>query len=343
MANLRINRRKHCRFQFICYLCLVCILAVVSVLFLNAQRARTIAALKTFNDFSLVQGREHSFQMNEPDLCFTQNPFLLLLVFTAPDEGEVRDAIRETWGGVHSVVWSPNGDRVNVTSMFLIGMVAASDSEAVTKQAAVLLESQRKHDVVQYTEVDTFDTLTFKTLAGMIWAHRHCQQAKYIMKSEGDVFVNIEYLVKVLLQPGQPAHTDYLTGSLVKGGRPQRDPKNKWFIPFDVYPDRIYPPFALTSAYVLSADLAPKILNASQYLPHFKLADVYLGMCLARLALKPIAPPEAHMFNSWFVVYNTCDYAHIASSKGFSPQKLRYYWPKFMKEKIYCKYLNKAG
>lgn len=339
MAYLRMRRRQCCRFQGLYCLCLIFIVGVISVMLLNALRVISIREFETLDIVPLVRDeRRYSFQMNEPDLCFKQTPFLVLLVFTTPHEVEVRDAIRETWGRVHSVVWSPNGDRVNVTSVFLIGIMPPSDAEATTNQAAVMLESQHNHDIVQYTEVDSSDTLVLKTLAGMAWAHRHCQQAKYIMKSEGDVFVNVEYLIKVLLYPGQPELTDYLTGQLVEGGRPHRDPQSKWFIPHDVYPDNIYPPFVLSSAYVLSADLVPKILNVSHSVPYFKLDDVYLGMCLARLGLKPSAPPRVHMFNAWFVVYSTCTYAYIVSSKGLSPDKLRYYWPIFMREKINCNY-----
>ena len=58
------------------------------------------------------------------------------------------------------------------------------------------------------------------------WVTTNCQQAKYLMKTDDDMFVNIPMLLKILKAKSQSAGT--LIGSLICNARPISDPKNKW-------------------------------------------------------------------------------------------------------------------
>lgn len=58
------------------------------------------------------------------------------------------------------------------------------------------------------------------------WVTSYCDQAKYLMKTDDDMFVNIPLLLQTLHSRAQTSET--LLGSLICNAKPILDPKNKW-------------------------------------------------------------------------------------------------------------------
>lgn len=58
------------------------------------------------------------------------------------------------------------------------------------------------------------------------WITSNCGQAKYLMKTDDDMFVNIPILMKTLQSRLQA--TDTLLGSLICNAKPILNPNNKW-------------------------------------------------------------------------------------------------------------------
>ena len=54
-------------------------------------------------------------------------------------------------------------------------------------------------DIIQQEFLDTYDNLTLKTIMAFKWVIEFCPNARYIMKTDTDVFVNTGNLVKYLL------------------------------------------------------------------------------------------------------------------------------------------------
>ena len=78
--------------------------------------------------------------------------------------------------------------------------------------------------------------------------------------------------------------------------------------------------------YVFSGDLAEKIFKVSLGIRRLHLEDVYVGICLAKLRVDPVPPPNEFVFNHWRVSYSSCKYSHLITSHQFQPSELIKYW-----------------
>ncbi|KAJ8982668.1 hypothetical protein NQ317_017658 [Molorchus minor] len=109
-------------------------------------------------------------------VCNDSSPLLLVLVHSSPNNFEKRRTIRETWG--------KNSDSVKV--LFMIGSVASSYLQRDLEN-----ENDMYNDFVQGSFLDTYRNITYKHVMIFKYVIYHCPQAKYILKTDDDVFVNI--------------------------------------------------------------------------------------------------------------------------------------------------------
>ncbi|XP_041659532.1 beta-1,3-galactosyltransferase 2-like [Cheilinus undulatus] len=260
----------------------------------------------------------YAYIINEPEKCSQsrQAPFLVLLITTEAQQVEARNVIRQAWGN-ESVA-------PGFFHLFLLGINYRA--LGVTTQKMLEAESNRHHDIIQQDFSDTYNNLTIKTLMGLNWVALHCPQVSYVMKTDSDMFVNTEYLIHSVLQPKMKPKTDYFTGHILENQTPFRDKNNKWYMPSELYPGNRYPTFCSGTGYVFSGDLATKLYQASMNIPHIHLEDVYVGLCLAKLGVKPTPPPSPVLFHNWRVSYSSCRYSRLVTSHGFHPDEILKYW-----------------
>ncbi|KAJ8376197.1 hypothetical protein SKAU_G00067770 [Synaphobranchus kaupii] len=259
----------------------------------------------------------YRYLINEPQKCQNSSPFLILLIAAEPRQVDARNAIRQTWGN-DSVA-----GKLGFVRLFLLGL--GKDTNGY-QQRSIKKESQLHHDIIQQEYQDTYYNLTIKTLMGMNWVAKHCPHAHYIMKTDSDMFVNTEYLIQKLLKPDLPPRQNYFTGYLMRGYAPNRNKESKWYMPLVMYPSERYPIFCSGTGYVFSGDLAEKIYEASLSIRRLHLEDVYVGICLAKLRIEPVPPPNEFVFNHWRVSYSSCKYSHLITSHQFQPNELIKYW-----------------
>uniref|UniRef100_A0A8C4WUR1 Hexosyltransferase n=1 Tax=Eptatretus burgeri TaxID=7764 RepID=A0A8C4WUR1_EPTBU len=245
------------------------------------------------------------FIRNEPDKCRRQAPFLVLLVSTAPKQFEARQAIRDTWGNESLL------PGINIVRLFLLG---SSPSESVNQD---LDRESHFHDIIQQNFMDTYHNLTIKTVMGLHWLAHHCPMAKYVMKTDSDMFVNVEFLVQSVLRTQEPPRKNYFTGYLMRGYSPNRNPSSKWYMSRALYPGDRYPTFCSGTGYIFSGDLSRLLYQASLAIRMLHLEDVYMGLCLAKLHISPVPPPNDFDFNHWHVSYSACRYSKLVTSHQF--------------------------
>ncbi|XP_021464350.2 beta-1,3-galactosyltransferase 1-like [Oncorhynchus mykiss] len=268
----------------------------------------------TFNNIRTRPLNPHSFDfvINEPKKCETVAPFLVILISTTHKEFDARQAIRETWGDE-----STFGDGVRVLTLFLLGR----NTDPVLNQM-VEQESQIFHDVVVEDFIDSYHNLTLKTLMGMRWVATFCSKAQYVLKTDSDIFVNMENLVYNLLKPTSKPRRRYFTGYVINGG-PIRDMRSKWYMPRDLYPEAKYPPFCSGTGYVFSADVAELIYKTSLHTRLLHLEDVYVGLCLRKLGIHPF---QNSGFNHWKMAYSLCRYRRVVTVHQISPEEMHRIW-----------------
>ncbi|XP_004695825.1 PREDICTED: beta-1,3-galactosyltransferase 5-like [Condylura cristata] len=245
--------------------------------------------------------------------CERNAPFLVLLVTSAPQQAAARSAIRSTWGRERTV----RGKRVR--ALFLLGATPSRDLAQ-----AVAREGQQHRDTVQKDFLDTYDNLTLKTMMGMEWVHRYCPQAAFAMKTDSDMFINVDYLVELLLKKNQTSR--FFTGLLYKNSLPVRRRSNKWFLSREEYQWGTFPTYCDGTGYVFSSDVASLVYHVSESVRFIRLEDVFVGLCLQKLKIRP---RQLHTVQTFFpkgLPFSVCRYRKIVSSHHIKPQEMRLYW-----------------
>ncbi|KAG9273635.1 beta-1,3-galactosyltransferase 2-like [Astyanax mexicanus] len=269
---------------------------------------------------SVLKVEPYNYIINEEEKCLKDDPFLVLLIAVKPRYVEARDAIRQTWGN-ESVAGG-----LGFVRLFLLGVMEGDQGLSSQLQQSIAAESQQHRDIIQQDYVDSYYNLTIKTLMGMHWVATYCSGASYVMKTDCDMFVNTEYLIQKLLNPSVPPRKKYFTGYLMRGYAPNRNKRSKWYMSPKLYASERYPTFCSGTGYVFSGDMAGLIYRASLSIRRLHLEDVYVGLCLAKLRIEPIPPPNEFLFNHWRVSYSSCKYSHLITSHQFLPTELIKYW-----------------
>ncbi|CAH2311869.1 beta-1,3-galactosyltransferase 2-like, partial [Pelobates cultripes] len=267
----------------------------------------------------------HQYIINEPDKCKDQNPFLIILIATIAKEVEQRQVIRKTWANEANV--AKHG--ITIMHLFMLGF----DTEAESK--LILSESQIYHDIIQKDFKEAYNNLTLKTIMGMEWISTYCPQSKYVMKTDSDMFVNTEYLLE-MLQPNLPPKQNFFTGTVFKDPVPHRSKESKWYVPYSVYPESRYPNFCSGTGYVLSGDLAPKILRSSFKINYLHLEDVFVAICLKKEGVEITLPPTNNLFNLDRVPFSPCGYYNLITAHNLHPRLLLQYWQNMQEHKGQC-------
>ena len=223
----------------------------------------------------LVPVNPHKFNwlINPRNICQGRDIFLLTYVHSAPAHYKRRTAIRETWGN------PKNFPDFTFRLVFLLGRPGDK-----TMQEAVQLESDMYGDIVQEDFADSYRNLTYKAIMGLKWITNHCPQARYILKTDDDIFVNIFNVAKHILSiHNHEKDVKKMLLCLVwYRMKVVRDPKSKWYLSKSEFRDDFFPTYCSGSAYIMTADLIPPMYNASMFTPFFWVDDFYVTGLLAK-------------------------------------------------------------
>ena len=70
--------------------------------------------------------------------------------------------------------------------MFLLGQPDRSEI-----QENLEAENAEHNDLVQGSFKDTYDHLSYKNIMGKLWVSVFCEQAEFVVKTDGDMFVDL--------------------------------------------------------------------------------------------------------------------------------------------------------
>ncbi|XP_043938448.1 beta-1,3-galactosyltransferase 2-like [Protopterus annectens] len=279
--------------------------------------------IKHPSDF--VSPYNYTFTLNEPDKCQHKDVFLVLLITTRVNVFAARFAIQKTWGNESLL------PGVSIVRLFLVGIDKHFPD---LLQELLKEESMLFHDIIQQNFMDSYFNLTIKTLMGLQWVNTFCPKASYIIKLDGDIFLNTEHLVR-LLNLNMPTKVNYFTGYVIRGTAPFRDSASKYYAPYELYEPDYYPPYCGGSAYVFSGDVAKKIYDIAHVIKPFNIEDAFIGVCLKKQGIK-ITEREKTLFYGHNIEYETCRFSELISVHYFYPEELLKIWPVFLKSKDAC-------
>ncbi|NXX84069.1 B3GN9 acetylglucosaminyltransferase, partial [Urocolius indicus] len=225
--------------------------------------------------------RNFKLLVNQPRKCRRTpgGPFLLIAIKSVVEDFDRREIVRKTWGREDVV----NGEQIQ--RVFLLG-TPKNRTVLPTWDTLIQQESHTYRDILLWDFTDTFFNLTLKELHFLSWAAQFCHAAKFIFKGDADVFVNVENIVD-FLRRHDPTQ-DLFVGDIIYNARPIRVRQSKYYIPESMYGLSVYPAYAGGGGFLLSSCTMRKLSRACREVELFPIDDVFLGMCLQRINLKPI-------------------------------------------------------
>ncbi|XP_063215766.1 beta-1,3-galactosyltransferase 5-like [Bacillus rossius redtenbacheri] len=222
---------------------------------------------------------EGGFEIDNPKVCGeggSSAPELLIVVHSAASQLDMRTAVRYTW---------KHFDRMeNVAVVFFLGRsLNGSLSERVRA------ESDFFGDVVVSNVVDAYENLTLKTISMCEWARRSCPRARFVLKADDDVFLNVPLLVDFVRQKEVSSASRSVYGMVNRGTGPVRYPGHKFDVPVEVYPGDVYPDYMQGASYLLTGDLVGPLFRAALRMDFFRMEDVFLtGFAAERIRARKV-------------------------------------------------------
>ncbi|XP_009955704.1 PREDICTED: putative UDP-GlcNAc:betaGal beta-1,3-N-acetylglucosaminyltransferase LOC100288842 [Leptosomus discolor] len=252
-----------------------------------------------------------SYTVSSAATCSEQEIFLLILVCSSPENRTRRNVIRQTWGNV------TDASGYAVLTLFALGKPASA-----TTQLEVHEESRKHRDIIEGSFIDSPKTQTQKMLMSVEWTVAFCPHARYILKTDEDMFVGIPSLAGYLLSLTQLE--DVYIGRVVHQGAPNRDPTSPAFVPIRQYSEAFYPDYCDGSAFVMSQDVARKVYVAAKEVPVSVPPDAFVGICAKKAGITPMH--SSRFSGGKHISYNRCCYKFIFTSSNMREDELFKDW-----------------
>lgn len=192
-------------------------------------------------------------------------PHTLILIHSAPSNWNKRTVIRETWG--------QEDPRSRI--IFLLGAVNSTDL-----QRRIEHENNLFQDIVQGNFYDAYRNMTYKHIMALKWFSYYCPDARYLVKTDDDVFVHTPNLYD-FLDYSAIDKRNMLFCSKLDYGRVSRSFRSKWRVKIKEYPDRYYPPYCPGFTIIYSPDIAFTLYKEAQRTKYFWIDDVHVTGTLA--------------------------------------------------------------
>ncbi|XP_076094966.1 beta-1,3-galactosyltransferase 1-like [Mytilus galloprovincialis] len=221
----------------------------------------------------MVKKESIHLNINNEEICKPSNESIdiLIMITSSPQNKLSRDAIRDTW------LKHTKMNKGNIRYVFLLG------ESPMTKQLEE--ENLQTMDIILGSFQDTYNNLTYKTLMSFQWATKHCRNAKFVMKTDDDVYVHIPGLKRVIKE-NMNVLRNAVGGRCQRVSKPIRDKRSKWYASFESFPEKTYPGFCSGTGYVTSLNVLSQIVKISKEVPFFHLEDVYVALCIKKLGLR---------------------------------------------------------
>ena len=237
-----------------------------------------------FLKLSEISALSKSTRLSWPHSCspsedIPEGPYLVILVHSHALNLARRDAIRETWGRITRDYDNPH----HVTLYFLLGL-----PENMPDIASIDKEARLYRDILQWRFIDSYKNLSVKSLLGLRWVLKHCQNAKFIMKADDDVYLNATHILHHIMdQSTQDTFnsSNYLVGHINKKSPVLR--VGQWGISVSAYPLNTYPPYCSGAVYVMAVPSAGRLLKecaTRSELTILPVEDVFITGIMAALA-----------------------------------------------------------
>ncbi|XP_074657330.1 beta-1,3-galactosyltransferase 5-like [Tubulanus polymorphus] len=202
--------------------------------------------------------------------------FIIIVTTAVNRQPEVRQAIRDTWGS-----WTRD-PRMRAAVVFLVGSPHPGLDPRLLE--ALTNESRQYGDVIMTEFVDDYRNMTLKSMAMLHWVQKFCPNARYVIKCDDDVFVNVPVLVRDF-PPMESAQTGMtMHGVVMYSEKPFRIADDKWCVSERNFPQTKYPYYCLGPLYAFSSRLVAPLLRAAYSVTLIPVEDAFICGIVAEKA-----------------------------------------------------------
>ena len=211
------------------------------------------------------------FLTTNPNICKgVEGMLLLVMVHSATENFERRQVFRETWENVELFI------SYNTRVIFLLGK-----TKNETTQKRITRENGCYGDIVQGDFIDTYLNLTHKAVLGLRWITENCAHARFVVKVDDDVFVNIFKLVSQIIEPNA-----YKSRTIFCDSRRNdiiHRSGHRWGVDSHQFSGMKRWPFPYCAGFfvVITADIIPELYEKAKTSEFLWLDDVYVYGLLA--------------------------------------------------------------
>lgn len=206
-------------------------------------------------------------------------PNFIIAVNSNPLNKEMRQTIRDSWGNLEK----------NVHVLFFLGAV-----ESEHTQNGIVAEDREFNDIIQGNFVDSRHNLAYKHVMMLKWFSENCATAKYLVKSDDDVFANVPAICDFLVE--NQNSTDFLMGDYRE---PEQCPRNgSWAVTYEEYASDFYPAYATRHAIIYSRDVVDRLFDESHLVNFFWVEDVFVTGLLRTQINVDIVPMRKYILTN---------------------------------------------
>ncbi|XP_037091053.1 beta-1,3-galactosyltransferase 1-like [Pollicipes pollicipes] len=253
-------------------------------------------------------------RLTAPAAGCTASTALLVLVTSAVDNWERRQAIRDTWGG---------GDALAEVGGRLLFLLGETEPESA---AAIRAEAQEYGDILQEAFRDSYRNLTLKTMMGLRWTAEHCDKVNFVVKTDDDIYWNLPLLMSHLETFDDRR---FITGCIKQYSAPEPISMSGAQAPPG------YPLFAAGAGYVLTGDLTADLYQAARRIRLLPVEDVFITGFCAKMA--QAWPPRHHEgFSCGNILADDCDLVQLFNAHKITPARQYLIWDKFTTDPNPC-------
>jgi hypothetical protein len=127
------------------------------------------------------------------------------------------------------------------------------ENESAPVEIKIKREMKTYNDLIIGNFVDSYDNLTLKTMSLLEWTKTYCSEARYLLKTDDDAWVNVPNILKIIDRiDKENGNWKSIYGNLTTVWTgPYRDFESKYFVSMEQYPNSSFPVYIYGAAYLI--------------------------------------------------------------------------------------------
>ncbi|KAH9495377.1 hypothetical protein Btru_017601 [Bulinus truncatus] len=229
------------------------------------------------NDFGIT------YSTNPKNACAVDVPEVLLVVPSAPENFDNRVKVRRSGRGLYAM----NGNN-RARLLFFVGKPARN----LTLLQKVNDEAYVYGDIVLMDFVDVYRNILLKAISMLKWAVTYCPGVTYVVRTDDDVKVDIQHLLKVMKRKSEQ-YENFILGDKKVSWDVVRQNDSKYYVSLEEFRHTTLPPFALGGLLGYPLSTVSLLYQAALRLKPLWLDDVFItGICAPKVGVPLLNDPD---------------------------------------------------